>query len=344
MSSGTEAAGGLLGWTTGGGGRTAHQGTAAGESSRRSTWGRGTGGTSYAGGSFEGEVRYRHKDGPPTSGPTCIPPRSGRTKKRQRVLVASFRDVSRAEAHPGGDGLGGRTPARHRRGRSGRPRHRRPRTVRSLPAQRRPAQHLGGRGAGAVCGGVRGLQGVLAGDGQAAQSPRSGRRRRALKTGESFADVVVDIDRFDGTRGTIVLSTAPIRDNGAILGAVTIVAGHHAHARGRAGPAVPHGPGPHRSTRPSCSTRSPSSTAAGRAAWWRRPGLLLGSDGSSIFLLGGDGSLRRVAGVGAPDPEGIDDRRRPDDRRPRSRRAAVRAGGAGGRRDARQHARSPSPW
>ena len=34
---------------------------------------------------------------------------------------------------------------------------------------------------------------------------------------------------------------------------------------------------------------------------------LLGSEGSSIFLLSEDGSLRRAAGVGAPDPEGVDD-------------------------------------
>ena len=46
---------------------------------------------------------------------------------------------------------------------------------------------------------------------------------QALQHGESFADVVVDIDRFDGTRGTIVLSTAPIQHDGVLLGAVTIV-------------------------------------------------------------------------------------------------------------------------
>jgi signal transduction histidine kinase len=36
-------------------------------------------------------------------------------------------------------------------------------------------------------------------------------------------------------------------------------------------------------------------------------GLLLGSHGSSIFLLGEGGSLRRVAGVGVQDAEGVDD-------------------------------------
>ena len=46
---------------------------------------------------------------------------------------------------------------------------------------------------------------------------------QALKHGRSVADMVVDIERFDGTRGTIVLSTAPIEDDGTVLGAVTIV-------------------------------------------------------------------------------------------------------------------------
>lgn len=36
-------------------------------------------------------------------------------------------------------------------------------------------------------------------------------------------------------------------------------------------------------------------------------GQLLGSDGGSIFLLGDDDSLHRIAGVGVPDPKGVDD-------------------------------------
>jgi signal transduction histidine kinase len=36
-------------------------------------------------------------------------------------------------------------------------------------------------------------------------------------------------------------------------------------------------------------------------------GHLLGSDGCGIHLLGEDGALRRVAGAGVPDPEGVDD-------------------------------------
>ena len=94
-------------------------------------------------------------------------------------------------------------------------------------------------------------------------------------------------------------------------------------------------------TRRSCSTRWPSSTELACIVV-AQAGLLLGSDGSSIFLLGGDGSLRRVAGVGVPDPEGIDDVIAQTIGDHAAVDAAVRAGGAGGRRDARQHhARRP---
>jgi PAS domain S-box-containing protein len=44
---------------------------------------------------------------------------------------------------------------------------------------------------------------------------------QALLQGRTTRGIVVDIERFDGTRGTIVFSGAPIRDNaGAIIGAV----------------------------------------------------------------------------------------------------------------------------
>ena len=103
-----------------------------------------------------------------------------------------------------------------------------------------------------------------------------------------------------------MLSTAPIEDDGSGPGRRDDRPGHHAHPRGRAGPA---GSSPMRSgpcTRRSCWTRR-SRAPNWPGTSWRRPTLLLGSDGSSIFLLSEDGSLRRAAGVGVPDPEGIDD-------------------------------------
>jgi len=43
----------------------------------------------------------------------------------------------------------------------------------------------------------------------------------SLKQGAVINDVVIDIDRFDGTQGTIVVSSAPIRDEGGrVIGAV----------------------------------------------------------------------------------------------------------------------------
>lgn len=43
----------------------------------------------------------------------------------------------------------------------------------------------------------------------------------SLKEGAFIKDVVIDIDRFDGSRGTIVVSSAPIRDEGGrVVGAV----------------------------------------------------------------------------------------------------------------------------
>ena len=128
---------------------------------------------------------------------------------------------------------------------------------------------------------------------------------RALKTGESFADVVVDIDRFDGTRGTIVLSTAPIRDNGVILGAVTI-AQDITRIR-EAEQALRFLTEEVRNLHEAVVLDPMASSTELACIVVAQAGLLLGSDGSSIFLLGGDGSLRRVAGVGVPDPEGIDD-------------------------------------
>ena len=74
----------------------------------------------------------------------------------------------RAEAGPGGPRLGGGETPGHRRSRPGRTRDR-GRRRRGPHAQRHPAQHLGGRGAGAVRRRVRGLQGVLAGDRRATE-------------------------------------------------------------------------------------------------------------------------------------------------------------------------------
>ena len=128
---------------------------------------------------------------------------------------------------------------------------------------------------------------------------------QALEHGRSTADMVVDIERFDGTRGTIVLSTAPIEDDGTVLGAVTIVQDitrirENEQALRFLSDEV-------RALHETVVLdRSLTSTElAGDIV--TQADLLLGSDGSSIFLLAEDGSLSRAAGVGVPDPEGVDD-------------------------------------
>ena len=128
---------------------------------------------------------------------------------------------------------------------------------------------------------------------------------QALKDGRSFADVVVDIERFDGTRGTIVLSTAPIVDNGIVLGAVTIV--QDITEIRRAEQALRFLTDEVRSLHEAAVMDQSLSSVELATNVVTQAGLLLGSDGSSIFLLGDDGSLRRVAGVGAPDADGVDD-------------------------------------
>ena len=127
----------------------------------------------------------------------------------------------------------------------------------------------------------------------------------ALKSGRSFADVVVDIERFDGTRGTIVLSTAPIRDGDSILGAVTIVQDITRMREAEQG--LRFLTDQVRSLHEAVVMDRSLSSLELATSVVVQAGLLLGSDGSSIFLLGEGGSLRRVAGVGAPDLEGMDD-------------------------------------
>ena len=128
---------------------------------------------------------------------------------------------------------------------------------------------------------------------------------RALKDGRSFADVVVDIERFDGTRGTIVLSTAPIVDNDIVLGAVTIA--QDITRMREAEQALRFLTDQVRSLHEAVVMDQSLSSMQLATSAVAQAGLLLGSDGSSIFLLGDDGSLRRVAGVGAPDAKGVDD-------------------------------------
>ena len=128
---------------------------------------------------------------------------------------------------------------------------------------------------------------------------------QALENGRSTADMVVDIERFDGTRGTIVLSTAPIEDDGVVLGAVTIVQDiTRIRDNERALRFLTD------EVRALHETvvldRSLTSTELARDVVTQAD-TLLGSDGSSIFLLSEDGSLRRAAGVGVPDPESVDD-------------------------------------
>jgi PAS domain S-box-containing protein len=128
---------------------------------------------------------------------------------------------------------------------------------------------------------------------------------KALQGGGSFADVVVDIDRFDGTRGTIVLSTAPIEDNGVILGAVTIA--QDITRLREAEKALRFLTDEVRALHEAVVMDRSLSSIEMAAGVVTQAGLLLGSDGSSIFLLEEDGSLRRVAGVGTSDPEEVDD-------------------------------------
>ncbi len=127
----------------------------------------------------------------------------------------------------------------------------------------------------------------------------------ALKSGRSFAGVVVDIERFDGTRGTIVLSTAPIKDDGVVQGAVTIV--QDVTSMREAEQALRILTDEVRTLHESVVLDPTTSSIELAGLVVTQAALLLGSDGSSIFLLGEDKSLRRVAGVGAPDGEGIDD-------------------------------------
>ena len=136
-------------------------------------------------------------------------------------------------------------------------------------------------------------------------SPDDWPAAKALKSGESFADVVVDIDRFDGTRGTIVLSTAPIEDDGVILGAVTIV--QDITRMREAEQALRFLTDEVRALHEAVVLDRTLSSAELAFDVVAQAGLLLDSDGSSIFLLGEGGSLSRVAGVGVPDGEGVDD-------------------------------------
>ncbi len=128
---------------------------------------------------------------------------------------------------------------------------------------------------------------------------------QALATGRSFADVVVDIDRFDDSRGTIVLSAAPIVDSGDVLGAVTIV--QDITSLRDAEQALRFLTEEVRSLHEAVVLDRALSSVELASVVVLQAGILLGSDGSSIFLLDEDGSLRPVAGVGAPDPAGLDD-------------------------------------
>ena len=152
---------------------------------------------------------------------------------------------------------------------------------------------------------------------------------QALATGRSFADVVVDIDRFDGSRGTIVLSTAPIVDNGGTLGAVTIV--QDITSLRDAEQALRFLTEEVRALHESVVLDRALSSVELASHVVTQAGLLLGSDGSRIFLLGEDGSLRSVAGVGIPDPEGLDDlvAEAIGDRAPVVRQVAPPSGGPG---------------
>ena len=128
---------------------------------------------------------------------------------------------------------------------------------------------------------------------------------QALEHGRSIADMVVDIEKFDGTRGTIVLSTAPIEDEGRVLGAVTIV---QDITRIRENEQALKFLTDEVRTLHETVVMDGSLTSTELAGdVVMQAHTLLASEGSSIFLLSEDGSLRRAAGVGAPDPEGVDD-------------------------------------
>jgi PAS domain S-box-containing protein len=128
---------------------------------------------------------------------------------------------------------------------------------------------------------------------------------KALSDGSSFADVIVDIERFDGTRGTIVLSTAPILDGDEIAGAVTIV--QDITSLRETEQALRFLTDEVRALHEALVTGESLSSIELAAGVVVQAGQLLGSDGGSIFLLEEDGSLRRTAGVGVPDPDGADD-------------------------------------
>ena len=128
---------------------------------------------------------------------------------------------------------------------------------------------------------------------------------QALQTGDSFADVVVDIARFDGSRGTIVLSTAPIVDGDAILGAVTIV--QDITSLRNAEQALRFLTEEVRSLHESVVLDRAQSSAELASHVVAQAGLLLGSDGTSIFLLGENGSLHPVAAIGRVDRDELND-------------------------------------
>jgi PAS domain S-box-containing protein len=127
---------------------------------------------------------------------------------------------------------------------------------------------------------------------------------RALADGTASSDVVVDIERFDGSRGTIVISAAPIVDNGAILGAVSIA--QDITRLREAEQALRFLTDEVRALHEAVVLDTSVSGAQLAYEVVAQAGLLLGSDGSSIFLLD-DGALRRIAGVGVDDPPGADD-------------------------------------
>ena len=254
-------------------------------------------------GSFEGEVRYRHKEGHDIW--ADVRSRVVRAEDGQvEGLVASFRDIGEqkrteeamaweaarlraiVEAAPVGLGIVGAD------GES---------LLRNDVLRR-------------IWAGEASVRSVDDFQSYSAYWPETGKRlqpedwpaAQALKDGRSFADVVVDIERFDGTRGTIVLSTAPIVERRRHPRRRDHRPGHHPHPRGRAGPPLPHRPGPL-----AARGRGDGPVAVEHrllaARRRRRRRVCLGSDGTSIFLLGEGGALRRVAGVGAPDAEGVDD-------------------------------------
>ncbi len=128
---------------------------------------------------------------------------------------------------------------------------------------------------------------------------------RALADGTASSDVVVDIERFDGSRGTIIISAAPIVDNGAVLGAVSIA--QDITRLREAEQALRFLTEEVRALHEAVVLDPSVSGAQLAYDVVAQAGLLLGSDGSSIHLLGDDGVLGRVAGVGDDHPQGTDD-------------------------------------